>query len=61
MSDKLKSRKLWVTIISAAALVAGQGFGLDQNLVSAIAKIAMVYILGQGAVDTAAALKNGGK
>lgn len=51
--DRLKSRKLWISIITAILVIANEG--LDLNLpkeeIMTISGIAMSYILGQSYVD----------
>lgn len=57
MIEKLKSRKLWVAVLSAAILALGQGIGLEAELLNKLVSLAMTYLAAQGVVDTAAALK----
>jgi len=64
--DKLKSRKLWVTVIIAAigALLAGIGLEADkaQPILDWLSTILMTYIGGQAVVDVTTAImakKNG--
>ena len=54
MAGKLKSRKLWMAIVSALLVVLNEGLGLgiDSETVLAFAGIVASYILGQSAVDT---------
>lgn len=54
MLNKLKSRKLWVTVAVAAlsALLAGLGF--DADLIDKIVSMGMTYVAAQGLVDVAA-------
>lgn len=59
MLDKLKSRKLWVAVLSAALLTLGQGIGLDAELLEKLVTLAMTYIGAQGIVDAAGTLKTG--
>ena len=51
--SKLKSRKFWMTVISALLVVLNEGLGLgiDSETVLAFAGIVMSYILGQSHVD----------
>ena len=58
MIEKLKSRKLWVTIAAAALTALATSLGLDPYLAAKIiAGLVGTYVVAQGAVDTAAALK----
>lgn len=59
MIQKLKSRKLWVAVISAAILTLGQHLGLEAELLQKLVTLAMTYIGAQGVVDAASALKSG--
>lgn len=51
--SKLKSRKFWTAIASAALVVANQGLdlGLPEDAIMAVVGIAITYILAQGGVD----------
>jgi len=51
--NRLKSRKLWMAVISAALVIANRGLDLniDENTVMAFAAIVMSYIFGQAYVD----------
>lgn len=51
--EKLKSRKLWVTIVAGLLLFFNKQFGLnlDQDTVQNIGITVAAYVLGQGAVD----------
>lgn len=51
--EKLKSRKFWVTVVSAILIVLNEGLGLDidSEAVLGFAGIIMSYILGQSYVD----------
>lgn len=53
MEDKLKSRKLWMSIISGVLLVMNEGLGIvvDTNTILSFSGIVMSYILGQSFVD----------
>ncbi len=55
MPDKLKSRKLWVSLIAAVLIVFNDAFefGLDSTTITAIVSTVVGYVLGQGAVDAA--------
>jgi hypothetical protein len=59
MFEKLKSRKLWALVVSAAmaALNSALGSPVPDEMMTKLLLLAGTYILGQGAVDTAAALK----
>ena len=51
--SKLKSRKLALTLITAATIVANKQFnlGLDDNMVYALVASVMAYVIGQGLAD----------
>lgn len=53
MSEKLKSRKLWVALITAVVIFLNDvfEFGLDEVTITALVTTAVGYVLGQGAVD----------
>jgi hypothetical protein len=59
MINKLKSRKLWVTVITAALLALGQGLGVDPELMEKLVTMAVTYVGAQSLVDAAGALKQG--
>ena len=58
--DKLKSRKLWMAVVTGALVVLNEGLGLNlpTDAIMTVAGIAITYILGQSVVDTAVAKKN---
>ncbi len=51
--ERLKSRKLWVTIIAAALVTLGDQFGivLETESLIAVATMVIAYITGQAVVD----------
>ena len=51
--SKLKSRKLWMAVVSGLLIVANEGLGLDlpNDAVLTVAGVAITYILGQSYVD----------
>lgn len=51
--ERLKSRKLWVTIVAGLLLFFNKQLGLDlsQDTVQNIGITVAAYVLGQGAVD----------
>jgi hypothetical protein len=49
--QRLKSRKLWATIVGAALLAAGPQFGLTPETTQWVSTIIVGYVLGQSAVD----------
>ena len=51
--DKLKSRKLWMAVVSGVLVVLNEGLGLGVNTETVIAftGIVMSYIIGQSHVD----------
>lgn len=53
MTGKLKSRKLWMSVISGVLVILneGLGIGVDSNTVLGFSGIIMSYILGQSFVD----------
>tara|TARA_R110002050_G_scaffold195770_1_gene330677 strand:- start:89 stop:262 length:174 start_codon:yes stop_codon:yes gene_type:complete len=53
MGNKLKSRKLWMSIISGVLLIMNEGLGIivDTNTILSFSGIIMSYILGQSFVD----------
>lgn len=51
---KLKSRKLWVTVLGAALTALSQQLGIPEGLVTPIAGIVGAYVLGQSLVDSKA-------
>ena len=60
--EKLKSRKLWMAVIGAFIVIAndGLGLGLDAETIKQFAQLVIGYIIGQGGVDVAIALKKKG-
>jgi hypothetical protein len=54
MMTKLKSRKLWVTVLTAALLTLSQQLGLDPELTTKLVALAASYVLGQSIVDAKA-------
>ena len=55
--DKLKSRKLWVAVLTIVALLVGRKFDVDVTADAVVAIVSVVYLLAQGWVDARA---NGG-
>lgn len=53
MENKLKSRKLWMSIISGVLVIMNEGLGIivDTDTVLSFSGIIMSYILGQSFVD----------
>lgn len=53
MLEKLKSRKFWMAVISAALIVANEGLDLNipKDAVMTLAAVVISYILGQSYVD----------
>lgn len=53
IGDRLKSRKLWVTVGSVISLVLAEQFGIDvaPEAIVGLAGIVLSYNLGQGWVD----------
>jgi len=52
--DRLKSRKLWVTVIGAAILAFAQGLGFTEGAATEIADLIKFYLIGQAGVDAIA-------
>jgi hypothetical protein len=52
--DKLKSRKFWMAVVTAAVILINEGFEMDlpAEAIYSVAGIVITYILGQSAVDT---------
>lgn len=57
MIDRLKSRKLWVAVVSATLVTLGTELGIPPDALSQVVAIVVGYLIGQGAVDAVAALK----
>ena len=61
MLEKLKSRKLIVAVVSILTILATQAFGIPETMAGPIGEqvvnIACAYMIGQGAVDAAGAIK----
>ena len=57
MNEKLKSRKLWVVVASAAITAFSGQLGIDSELIKYILMLTSSYVLGQGAVDAIEATK----
>lgn len=51
MLEKLKSRKLWVTVVTAAVVTFSQQLGIDPELTTKLVGLAAAYVLGQGLAD----------
>lgn len=51
MLEKLKSRKLWVAVATAAIVALSQQLGIDPELVNKLVVVAGTYMLGQGLAD----------
>lgn len=51
--DKLKSRKLWVTVLATAMVTIAEAVGIDlsQDSLIALATIVIAYVAGQAVVD----------
>jgi uncharacterized membrane protein len=51
--DKLKSRKLWVSVVAAVLVVIGDELGLpiEEETLIAFAAIVVTYVTGQAIVD----------
>ena len=53
--DRLKSRKLWVSLVTAAVVVLAETLGLKDEQLKEIVAIAIGYLVTQGYVDGKAA------
>ncbi len=51
MLEKLKSRKLWVTVVTAAIVTLSGQLGIDPELTTKLVGLAAAYVLGQGLAD----------
>lgn len=61
MIEKLKSRKLWATVIGGALAVLGSELNIDADLVDKLVSMLMVYISAQAVVDSVEASKKSSK
>jgi len=52
MIEKLKSRKLWATVIAATLATLGSQLGVSPDLVENIVQLVMAYVIGQGIADS---------
>lgn len=57
MITKLKSRKLWATVIAATLATLGSQLGVDSELVNKLIEMVMVYVTAQAVVDSVGAAK----
>ena len=58
MIEKLKSRKLWITVLGAAITALAAALGLDPDLAAKIiGGLTATYVVSQGVVDAVAASK----
>ena len=58
-TSKLKSRKLWMTIIGTVAVTVLSAMEVDESIVKSVIALFGLYLGGQSAVDLMAK-KNGG-
>ena len=58
MFEKLKSRKLWATVLGAALLSLGGQLGISQDLTEQLVQLIAAYIIGQVIADAGAARKS---
>ena len=49
--SKLKSRKLWVTVLTSAFITLAAEFGIDEATVEQVVYIVVPYLIGQSAID----------
>lgn len=59
MVSKLKSRKLWATVIVSAITALAEQLGLPSEAVENLVNIGIAYLISQGGVDAISALKGG--
>lgn len=54
--EKLKSRKFWMSIITALIIICNEGldFGLPKEAIFSITGVVMTYLVSQGYVDAKA-------
>lgn len=52
--EKLKSRKLWVTVVTATLVALGGQLGFDEATITKLVGMASAYVLGQGIADAGA-------
>lgn len=57
MFDKLKSRKLWATVLGAALVTFGSAIGIPDSVSAKIIPLVIAYVGGQSVVDAATAIK----
>lgn len=57
MLEKLKSRKLWATVIAATLVTLGQQLGVSPDMVENLVQLVMAYVIGQGIADAGVAIK----
>lgn len=57
--SKFKSRKFWMAVVAALVAIANDGLGLNlpRDAILTVATVVIAYILGEGAVDAARALR----
>ena len=53
MLSKLKSRKLWATVVGTALAAFGSQLGLPEPITTKIVALIATYIVGQSVVDAA--------
>lgn len=51
MNEKLKSRKLWVLILTVMIIAASDKLGLDPEAITKLIGLVGAYMLGQGIAD----------
>jgi len=57
MLEKLKSRKLWITVLTGALTPILVTLGVDQELIEKVLLLAMTYIGGESVIDASRAFK----
>lgn len=53
MSDKLKSRKFWLTVFTALLIIVNRalGLGLDEDTITKVVALVVGYDVGQGLAE----------
>lgn len=49
--NRLKSRKFWFAVVTAAVVAFGQGLGFPEDSIRELVAVAAAYILGEGIAD----------
>ncbi len=49
--SKLKSRKLWATVIGGVIVTVGSAVGVSENVLHGLVAVVSAYVIGQGIAD----------